>query len=486
MPSETSFKKAYQVKITRSAVIDTRDLNQGTEAAIRALTAAVHEFARSGQYNEPQKWSLVGSKVFRHLEDPVCERGTPYFLQRGYYAGLKACLAGLVFVSDMAVTCFLLGGPAINVVWQAAGCHDFHDFERELRHNPLRREQIEAVNRVLNKVKIRTTHLKCFKKFKGLGPPANSPESCFPHNGVDITVADYFEQMAQSNPTYADALSRGRLRYPNFPTVNVGSRNRQVLVPLELIEIAAGQSLKLQAYTEKLTQETIKKAAVRPAERMQFICDRDDDGGRSFVKHLASDMTAARFGISDVSVEPLEVDAYVLPGARLKYKDSVQDIGTQGRWFTPRDGYFWSASEKNGNSDIMYGIIATIDGHPRNIDRSLQVQRELETAARNLNLKLRMGGQIMPAQPHSIEPILQTMKDKGAQIVVVLLNLRSDYGAVKLAGDSVGVLTQCMDWGKVKEKTPKGYFDNVSLKMNAKLGGISHTLEQRYRGGADN
>ena len=83
----------------------------------------------------------------------------------------------------------------------------------------------------------------------------------------------------------------------------------------------------------------------------------------------------------------------------------------------------------------------------------------------------------------NIERTLQEMKNHGAQIVVVLLENRSDYGMVKLASDTVGILTQCMDWAKIASGSPKGYFDNVSLKMNAKLGGISHTLEQRFAGG---
>ena len=388
MSSSTPFKRSYQIKLTRSAVLDTRTVQDGNEATMRALTAAVHEFARAGQYSDRQKWSLVGSKAFPHVAEPRCEHGTAYFLQRGYYAGLKACLAGLVLVSDMAVACFLSGGPGVNVVWQAAGARDFQDFERELRRNPMSRRQVADVERVLKGAKIRTTHLKDFKKFKGLGPAANSPESSFMYNDKTMTVQEYFEMMAESNPVYRDAMSHGRLRYPHLPTVNIGSKKRQMLVPLELIEVAAGQSLKLAAYTEKLTQETIKKAAVRPAERFQIICDRDDYDGRSFVKHLATDMTAAQFGVSDVSAEPLEVDAYVLPSARLQYKSSVVDAGTQGRWFTPRDGYVDSASDKNGNTDILYGIIATISGSPRNIDRSLEVKVSVCVRTYNIDLIL--------------------------------------------------------------------------------------------------
>jgi hypothetical protein len=32
-----------------------------------------------------------------------------YILRRGYYAGLKVCMAGLLLVADMSVSCFLQG-----------------------------------------------------------------------------------------------------------------------------------------------------------------------------------------------------------------------------------------------------------------------------------------------------------------------------------------------------------------------------------------
>lgn len=34
----------------------------------------------------------------------------------GYYSSLKICKAGLVFVVDIAVSCFLTGGPMIDLV----------------------------------------------------------------------------------------------------------------------------------------------------------------------------------------------------------------------------------------------------------------------------------------------------------------------------------------------------------------------------------
>jgi eukaryotic translation initiation factor 2C len=58
------------------------------------------------------------------------------------------------------------------------------------------------------------------------------------------------------------------------------------------------------------------------------------------------------------------------------------------------------------------------------------------------------------------------------------------YGDVKLAGDRLGLMTQCLKWKNV-ERPPNGYHASVMLKINTKLGGTNHTLVSRIpRAGA--
>ena len=40
---------------------------------------------------------------------------------------------------------------------------------------------------------------------------------------------------------------------------------------------------------------------------------------------------------------------------------------------------------------------------------------------------------------------------------------------VKFAADSQGIVTQCIQWKNV-DRTPNGYFGNLALKINTKLG----------------
>lgn len=87
----------------------------------------------------------------------------------------------------------------------------------------------------------------------------------------------------------------------------------------------------------------------------------------------------------------------------------------------------------------------------------------------------------MPSSANDVHMAFTFMKEKGARIIVVFLNHSSEYATVKLASDKVGIITQCILWSKVGDHSPKGYASNISLKINAKLGGLNHVLDSRFR-----
>jgi eukaryotic translation initiation factor 2C len=76
-----------------------------------------------------------------------------------------------------------------------------------------------------------------------------------------------------------------------------------------------------------------------------------------------------------------------------------------------------------------------------------------------------------------IDRELKGCKDMGANVVIVFLG-GDDYNALKFASDKIALTTQCVRWKNVA-RTPSGYFSNLLLKINAKLGGTNHTLASR-------
>ena len=167
---------------------------------------------------------------------------------QGYYISLKSCLAGLALVSDMTVSCFLRGGELANIVFevsrecansnrQLAPVSTFDQFYQLCVAGRLEKARIEIINETIKNCKIRLVHSNFWRKAKSLGPASNSEASKFDYKGKKVTVEQYF------NEVYKSKLfgPGGKLKYPFLPTVNVGSKNAPMLVPIELVVVPDGQ-----------------------------------------------------------------------------------------------------------------------------------------------------------------------------------------------------------------------------------------------------
>lgn len=84
---------------------------------------------------------------------------------------------------------------------------------------------------------------------------------------------------------------------------------------------------------------------------------------------------------------------------------------------------------------------------------------------------------------HDMKRELANFRQDGAKIVVVLL-VGDSYSKVKYVADIAGVVTQCVKWKNV-QRPPSGYFGNLMLKINTKLGGTNHTLISRLGNNAN-
>ena len=182
---------------------------------------------------------------------------------RGYYAGLKCCMAGLALVCDMTVNCFLSGGEMINVMWQVSGFRSLQDFCREASSaRGLDRGVLKKIDATIKNAKVSIRHLGHWRKARSLGPPSNHPDSAFLQaDGRRVTVADYFAAMCRDQAKggrYRSALgSSGTLKYPFLPCVNIGTTAKPCWVPAELVVIPGGQSRSNEC-TGEMTADMIK------------------------------------------------------------------------------------------------------------------------------------------------------------------------------------------------------------------------------------
>jgi hypothetical protein len=138
-----------------------------SQRLLLALDTPLLSFARWDVVEDLPEWFLVGSKAFRSHGDNCIQLSPAYTAMRGYYAGLKTCMAGLVLVCDMSVSCFLSGGEMINMLWQAAGYRSFNDMMQEASGpRGLDPRRLKSVSDAIKNAKVKLTHLGHWKKSK--------------------------------------------------------------------------------------------------------------------------------------------------------------------------------------------------------------------------------------------------------------------------------------------------------------------------------
>lgn len=312
--------KKYKVVITEVETFDAPvDWKQTSEISrvLNVLEISLSAFARYDLVSATPAWFLVGSKIFPS-EGEFQKLGEIYSIRRGYYIGLKTCMAGLCFVADMNATLFLTGGEMINLMMSGGGYRNLDEFVRESQsRNGIPREILKKIEGVIKNTRIRIKYISFSRKAKSIGCSADSRDSLFEWNDKgQFTVADYFVEMCKTDPTYQHALPDGKLRYPSLPCINIGTIKKPVLIPPELIIIPGGQSRMGMCAGPNLAA-LIKYAAVKPQERFESLM------GSQHVKGIASEISsstvATAFGMNGISSVPMVVSATLLPNAKLQY-----------------------------------------------------------------------------------------------------------------------------------------------------------------------
>ena len=330
--SERETKTKYRVTLT---LIDDKLITPGNSieewqsvkpGVLRALDISLFSEGRWGIVKDNPRWFIVGSKMYS-AKGPSHPLTPGYEAMKGYYAGLKVCKSGLVLVADMSVGCFLSGGPMIDVMFQAGQFPSKESMVNCCRQGSMNRNALRDIEEVIKGTRCKVLHLGHSKKIKGLGPAANNNESKFEHEGVMTTVEDYFSHMCKVNTKYAEKLPEGRLKYPDLPTVNVGSKNHPILVPPELVFMHVGQC---------------RNKKVSPAMTASLI---------SVVRK------AEEFGMKGVSHKPLAIEGCILPNAKIQYHKDVVDPMLTGEWNMARHHEFSQPPPAPTGNGYIFGVV---------------------------------------------------------------------------------------------------------------------------------
>ncbi|XP_017882046.1 protein argonaute-2 isoform X2 [Ceratina calcarata] len=282
----------------------------------------------------------------------------------------------------------------------------------------------------------------------------------FQYENRRYTIEEYFAQH-----------KRYRIQYPYVPCLWVGSRNSKIYVPAELCTIMGGQVTQ-KKLNEEQTKRMIRAAATKPDERKHKILEK-------FAQMNLNDQPTLtnEFHLS-VQGQFERVPARVLAAPTLHYNRPV--TVAKGVW---RIEEFLRKGEL---PDCSWTIL--------NLDRGMQENTLYEFQAMlqrgGLALGMRIGRAFTPFQTilvqrdtRSITSYFERMKKTGIKMVIVILSTMSNaYSCVKQISElkvSGGIVTQCVKSHTLRSKMNPATISNILLKINSKLNGVNHVLDNR-------
>ncbi|KAL0831464.1 hypothetical protein ABMA28_002265 [Loxostege sticticalis] len=267
-----------------------------------------------------------------------------------------------------------------------------------------------------------------------------------------MSVAEYFSR-----------IKNVRLQYPDLNCVWVGSREKTIYYPMELLEVAYGQALNKQLNEMQLST-MVRQAATPPDERKKKIEEVISDMNYSKNEYFQ------KFGLQ-ISDKFYPVDAKVLHPPKL-------DVGT-GRSIEPRRGA-WQADRMLKPEALQHwGIIAIETNNDRcDYDNTIRLL---------MNTGRQMGMNVAPpalcrfdVQMRNLQEVLVAAVKNNINFMFVIVSYkgRDYYHKVKqLAERDVGILTQCIKEATHQSRMNQQTARNILLKVNSKLMGINQVLD---------
>ncbi|XP_074606176.1 protein argonaute-2-like isoform X1 [Acropora palmata] len=374
----------------------------------------------------------------------------------GFYQSVRPSEWKVMLVNiDVSAKGFYKSQPVIEFVCETLGVRDLDD----------RRIQIdrEKLKKAISGVKVETTHSATMKrKYTVWGVSNLSAEKLqfeiedeASKRRTKTTVARYFFD------TY-----RLPLRYPHLPCLQVGQK-RDRFLPMEVCTIIPCQKRHL---SEQQTANMIRSTARPAPERQKNI-------------QLWAQEMIGRSGeyLKDqfqTSIDPrmVLVQGRVLPAPQLKLGKAL--IPHDGSWDMRNQALFKSARVD------MWGLVCFARC---NEDQLRNFCHRMSSVSNGEGMEMAAQPAVVTfgRRPEEVERLFfDCLKRSPALQLIMVVLPGSDkklYSEVKRVGDSViGIPTQCVQVKLVLQAKPQ-VCANISLKINAKLGGTNHVIDDSVK-----
>ena len=290
------------------------------------------------------------------------------------------------------------------------------------------------------------------------------------------------------------------LEYPNLPLVNLGNKDRVNWVPAEFCDIIQGIPFRGRL-NDAQTSNMLQAARHSPKENFDLI--RGEGLFKLGIKPSSRHVTLRTFGIA-IGHRMTVIPARILPPPGLSYGNSTRPRVVDGSW-NLNGVRFHSGGAigrltilvvreqghphpwKGGEDEGMWEFVKTFTARCQTAGMTLSTERPFITPTPPLP----PGGRDDPSRGAALNMIRAKMEDIANMnprptFILVILKNRDNYiyPGIKLIGDvELGIHTVCMQLdkalGRGNPKKQDRYFSSVALKINTKLGGINHKLDQK-------
>jgi len=452
VPSPKRPSRNFKIKIKQAAMIQTslladyikRRAGDFPMVAIQALDVVLAQ-------RPVMRFKPAGRSHF--FEDDQRSLGDGLSLWYGYQQSLRLSQSGMTLNLDMTGTAFYDSGDLIRNIMKILRCD-------QRRLSQLRRNDFGRLNGILKGVRVVTKHgyKRRYKIHSIDSTPAN--RASFKTDKGRQLVADYFKENYKP------------LRFPNLPCIMTDPK--KCLIPWELCEIIAGQR-KQGALGSNQQSQMIRGMCLKPHKRKEY-CDnvyRKAD--------YRNDPNLQDFGL-EVKRGMISAPARVLPPPKLFYGARKPVQPRDGAWnmkgkqfFAPKPLCSWAVINWcGGNSmkQVQYFIQSLCRALGDNGMRVFQKNPPMLQGGRDFDDQstlVCMQKAYEAAQQNANGPI------KRCQLILCVKpdDRGFHYAAIKRASDMrLGVPSQCV-LQKHVNKAQAQYCSNLSLKINAKIGGTN-------------
>ncbi|TFK35795.1 argonaute-like protein [Crucibulum laeve] len=395
--------------------------------------------------------------------------GPGIIAQEGFYTSVRTTFKQLMVNVNVCMTAFIEPGNLADILIE---------FNRG-SHGAMPRLPPPFVK----SLRVHTTHLGHKKAVKLIGTTSarNTKFDC-PEYGGKISVESFFKKKYNI-----------QLKYPvDLPVIDLGSKTKSVWVPAELCFVDPGN-----AYRGKLSDKEVAEMIRYACNPPKYNAERIVGQGLPILGLVPPQQPINGFGVA-ISTEMAVVPGRELLPPRLTYRVGQAKV-QNGSW------NIMDVKFHQGASASSWWVLVVRDGR-----RTIQGpdDQNLQTLVQSFSAKLKNSGMNVPSvRPRLLPPcdigalpreatranaldlIRKVIKDEVSKVgkpsfILVLLENRDNfiYPGIKRIGDvELGIHTIHMQLAKAFNEPRKQdqYLSNIALKVNTKLGGMNHLLENQ-------